>query len=180
MTDIRQNLLTQGLTDPRTVEMHKVAFGLLDRLVDVCYCQEGVLTQNMTGFAKRGTPTSQDHIPLPHRTSGDWFKAKHEMEMPGDHAAGLAMILDGALSFLALAHSGRSFADASAQSSLDFAFRVFENKIDLNDWHLREMSTVTGGNGRTFNEAKVWDKEGRMVAEMTQQCILRPPKDSKI
>ncbi len=180
MADIRQSMLMTKVTDPKMVEIHKVAFGLLDRLVDGRSCREGVLTQNLTGFAKKGTPTTQDHNSLPQKTSGDWFKAKHEMKTPAEHVAGLAMIMDGALSFLALTHSGLSFADAGAQSSLDFAFRVFENTVNLNNWHLREMSTVTGGNGRTFNEAKTWDQEGRMVAEMTQQCILRPPKVSKI
>ena len=180
MTEDRQKLLARDLAEPRMVEMHKVAFGLLDRLVDIRLCCDGVMTQNLTGFAKQGTPTTQDHIALPHKISGDWFKAKHEMSLPAEHVAGLAMITDGALSFLALTHSGLSFADAGAQSSLEFAFRVFENKIDLDQWHLREMSTVTGGSGRTFNEAKIWDEKGHLVAEMTQQCILRPPKTSKI
>ena len=132
------------------------------------------------GFAKKGTPTTQDSIPLPDRTSGDWVKAKHEMTTPAEHVAGLAMIMDGALSFLPLTHNGLSIADASAQSSLDFAFRVFQNEVNLNEWLVREVSTVTGGNGRTFNEAKIWDREEKLVAEMTQQCILRPLQTSKM
>ena len=176
----RQNMLNRGLADPKMVQMHKVVFGLADRFTERRFCPEGVLTQNMTGFAKKGTPTTQDSLPLPSRTSGDWFKTKHPLKTPAEHVSALAFVMDGALSFLALTHNGQSLADAAAQSSLDFAFRVFENRVDLNEWLVREMVTVTGGNGRTFAEAKVWNPEGKMVAEMTQQCILRPQKASKM
>lgn len=180
IADNRQDMLDRGLADPKMVQLHKVSFGLLDRYIEWRVCPDGVLTQNMTGFAKRGTPTTQDSLPLPYRTSGDWFKTKHPMKTSAEHVSALGFIMDGALSFLALTHSGQSLVDAAAQSSLDFAFRVFENGVTLNEWLLREMITVTGGNGRTFAEAKVWDRKGRMVAEMTQQCILRPQEASKM
>ena len=176
----RQNMLDRGFADHETVQMHKVVFGLADRFMERRFCPDGVITQNMTGFAKKGTPTTQDSVPLPYRTSGDWFKLKHPVRTSADNVSALAFALDAALSFLALNHSGLSLVDAAAQSSLDFAFRVFENDVNLNDWLLREMVTVTGGNGRTFAEAKVWSPEGKMVAGMTQQCILRPQKASKM
>ena len=82
--------------------------------------------------------------------------------------------MDGALSFLPLAHNAMFLDDAGACSSLEFAFRLFDTDLDLTRWHLREMKTVTGGNGRTYSESRLWDSEGNMVANMTQQSILRP------
>lgn len=55
--------------------------------------------------------------------------------------------------------------------------RIFSSDWDLNDWNLRELKTVSGGDGRTYSEARVWNKSGKLVANMTQQSILRPKKD---
>lgn len=180
LAENRQNLLDRGAADPKMMQLHSVVFALAERYTEYRYCPDGMLTQTMTGFAKKGIPTTQDSLPLPDRTSGDWFRNKHPMTTSAEHVSALAFLLDGAVSFLALAHNGQSLADAGAQSSLDFAFRVFENGVNLNEWLMREMTTATGGNGRTFAGATVWDREGRMVAEMTQQCILRPQKASKM
>jgi acyl-CoA thioesterase len=39
---------------------------------------------------------------------------------------------------------------------------------------------VAGGEGRTYSEARIWDQTGRMVANLTQQSILRPKKEGKL
>jgi len=81
-----------------------------------------------------------------------------------------------------LSHNHQFLDDSGACSSLDFALRVFTNDLDMSKWHYREMNTITGGNGRTFSEARLWDNKGserRMVALMTQQAILRPPAKPK-
>jgi acyl-CoA thioesterase len=53
--------------------------------------------------------------------------------------------------------------------------------VDLNEWHLKEMKTINGAEGRTFGEAHLWDLKGNLVASMTQQSIMRPhkPKPAK-
>ena len=74
------------------------------------------------------------------------------------------------------------FDDVAAVSSLDFAFRIFQrgnedgdgDGINVNNWHLREISTNVGGDGRTYGESWIWDEQGRAVACMSQQAILRP------
>lgn len=88
--------------------------------------------------------------------------------------AGVGFLLDGPLSFTPLAHSSMSLEAAGACSSLVFALRILVNDVDLNEWHFREIKTIVGSDGRTYSEARLWDKERRMVANMTQQCILRP------
>ena len=170
----RQDMLDRGLIDQKTMALSDVLFGLATRFFDRRPCPEGVITQNLTGLAKTGTPTTQDHLPLTSKTSGDYFRSKHILETPAQHVAALAFVIDMATSFLPLVHNGRSLTDAGAQSSLDFAFRVFANDVNLNEWQLRELSTITGGDGRTYTEAQVWDQDGKMVCNMTQQSILRP------
>ena len=82
--------------------------------------------------------------------------------------------MDAGLAFIPLVHSKKFLDDAGACSTLDFSFRVFVNDLNVNEWLFREIKTATGGSGRTFVESTVWDEKGRMVANMTQQNILRP------
>ena len=179
MDQNRQRLLERGLASKQTVQMHKVLFGLGERFFDRRPCPEGVVTQTLMGMAKKGNPTTQDHLPLPSRTSTDYFRSRHLLKTPAEHASALAFIMDMGLSFVPLVHNGQSLDEVTAQSSLDFALRIFSNEVDLNTWNLREINTVTGGDGRTYTEAHVWNSDGKMVCNMTQQCILRP-KTNKV
>ena len=170
----RRILLESAIATEEAVKMHKVLFGLSDRFLDRRTCPEGIIAQTLTGFAKKGSPTTQDHLPLPSKTSSDYFRSKHSLNVPAEHASALAFIMDMGTSLLPVVHNGQSLDEVAAQSSLDFALRIFKNDVDLNAWNLREMSTITGGNGRTYTEVQVWDSEGTMVCNMTQQSILRP------
>lgn len=170
----RESILERGLASEKGVQMHKTLFGLAERFFDQRPCPEAVTTQNLIGAVENGTPTTQDHLPLPSKTSSDYFRSRHRMENPAQHAAALAFVMDMGLSFLPLVLNDQSLADAAAQSSLDFALRIFANDVDLNAWHLREITTLAGGDGRTYSEAQVWDSDGRMLCNMTQQSILRP------
>ena len=166
----RQDSLKQGIVDEETVELHKEIFGFCERFIHRRPCPEGFITQNLTGLAKKGTPTTQDHLPLPSRSSGDYFRSKHPLKTVAEHTAALAFVMDMGM----LALTGRSMDEVRSQSSLEFALRVFTNDLNLNAWCLRELSTVAGGDGRTYNEAQVWDERGKMLCNMTQQCLLRP------
>ena len=73
-----------------------------------------------------------------------------------------------------LSHNGMFLDDAGACSTLDFSLRVMVERLDLGKWHLRELRTNAGGGARTFSECDVWDEAGRLVASMSQQCVLRP------
>lgn len=170
----RQNLLERGLATEKMVQTHRVLFGLGDRFFDRRPCPEGIITQTLTGMAKKGIPTTQDHLPITSKASSDYFRCKHPLGTPAQHTSALAFVADMGNSFLPLVHNGQSLDDVAAQSSLDFALRVFTNDVDLNAWSFREMSTITGGDGRTYTEAQVWDSRGRMLCNMTEQSILRP------
>ncbi|KNG91691.1 hypothetical protein ANOM_000192 [Aspergillus nomiae NRRL 13137] len=71
-------------------------------------------------------------------------------------------------------HIGYALTDASACATLDFSLRLFTHGIDLRQWHLTEATTSVAGNARAFSEGRVWDENGRLVASMTQQTLLRP------
>ena len=174
VNESRQGFLTRGLAEEGAVRMHRVVFGLSERLLDRRPCPEGIITQTLTGMAKKGIATTQDHLPLPSKTSGDYLRSKHLLQTQAQHITTLAFIMDMGTSFIPLTHTGRSLDEVSVQSSLDFALRVFTNDVDLNAWCLREISTVAGGDGRTYTEAQLWDTRGKMLCNMTQQCILRP------
>jgi len=175
VSENRQNLLARNFATEETVSAQKEIYGLIERFFDCRACPEGVLSQNLPSLSKTSSPTTQDHLPLPAKTSADYFRSKRPLQTPAENVSALAFMLDMSLTFLPLVHSGQSLVDdVSALLSLDFAFRVFTNDVDLNAWHLRELSTVAGGEGRTYTEAQVWDGSGRMVCNMTQQSILRP------
>jgi hypothetical protein len=38
---------------------------------------------------------------------------------------------------------------------LDFALRNLVNDVDLNEWHLREIKTIAGGDGRAYSKARL-------------------------
>ena len=170
----RRDLLNRGLASKKAVQMHKVMFGLAERFFERRPCPKGIITQTLTGMANKGIPTTQDHLPLPSKTSTDYFRSKQLLKTPGQQVSALTFVMDMGLSFIPLVHTGQSLEDVTAQASLDFALRIFTNDVDLNSWNLREISTVTGGDGRTYTEAEVWDSRGMMLCNMTQQCILRP------
>ena len=93
-----------------------------------------------------------------------------------EQLASLAFFMDGAISFAPLVFTGMFLDDAAACSSLDFALRVFSNDVRGEEWGLKEIRTYVGAGGRTFSEGRLWDEEGRCIASMTQQSILRPKK----
>ena len=179
-TENEKALLERGVITAQDVKIQRKLFGLAQRFLERRPCPEGVMTQTYAGAAKKGTPTTQDQYPIYEKTSSDYFRSKHRLETPAQHVAALAFVMDMATSFIPLVHSGSTLMEAGVQSSLDFAMRMFvnggEGGVDLNEWNLREWTTVTGGEGRTYTELRVWDLKGRMLGNMTQQSILRPKK----
>ncbi|KAH8700386.1 acyl-CoA thioesterase II [Talaromyces proteolyticus] len=170
----RQQMLAAGEITPAQDKIYEAIFGGLHTFqYEVRACPESMTTQTLVGVNKH-RPTTQDRLSLVDRSSGDWFRAIGDFKTPADHLAALTFIMDGLLSFLPLVHSRHFFDEVDACSSLDFAFRIFNPNVNLNNWHLRECITHAGGFGRTYTEGRVWDEAGTLIGSMTQQCILRP------
>ncbi|KAK2041190.1 acyl-CoA thioesterase II [Colletotrichum somersetense] len=170
-----EDLVRGGIVTERMVKLYMASFGLNERFLEIRGAPETVAPNNLLGIAKTAK-TPQDDLPLTSKTSADWLRCRHPIERLQDQFAGVAFILDGGLSFVPLTHSNKFLDDAGPCSSLDFALRFFTGDVDLGKWHMREIKTITGNNGRTYTEARFWNREGNMVAIMNQQCIMRPPK----
>ncbi|KAB8264308.1 thioesterase-like superfamily-domain-containing protein [Aspergillus pseudonomiae] len=110
----------------------------------------------------------------PSRFSAERFRVQAPLESEAEHISALAFYMDKGLAYIPANHSGYALTDASACATLDFSLRLFTHGIDLRQWHLTEATTSVAGNARAFSEGRVWDENGRLVASMTQQTLLRP------
>jgi acyl-CoA thioesterase len=88
----------------------------------------------------------------------------------------LAYTLDAGSPFAPVVFNHINVRNIGACASLDFAIRILVNDFDMSQWHLREEKSVAAGAGRTFQDCHVKDENGRIIASMTEQCILRPKK----
>ncbi|KAH7383334.1 thioesterase-like superfamily-domain-containing protein [Pyrenochaeta sp. MPI-SDFR-AT-0127] len=181
-----QKLLGEGKITQPLLDAHSKSFNLMPNIFDQRAVPSGIFAQNLLGMAKH-LPHSQDDRPLPKRTTADWFRCKQSLSSTADQITNLAFLIDGAIAFAPLSFNHLFFDDVAAVSSLDFALRIFQNGkedaveggLDLNKWHLREMSTTAASEGRSYGESWVWDEQGRAVACMSQQSILRPKAQRK-
>ena len=173
--ELRKLLVSEGKLDEKIANFDRYTFRLGESLLESRLCPEGIFGQNLRGVASHVQHT-QENVPLEQRTSGDWLRCRQPLSTQAEQLSALAFAMDGAVSFNPLSHDHMFVQDAGANSSLDFALRVFVNEVDFNAWSLRELRTITGGEGRTYSEGRLWDQSGKMVASMTQQCIMRPKK----
>jgi acyl-CoA thioesterase II len=167
-----------GLVTPERAERLRAQFALMRASLESRPCPEGVSGQNLAGLTTDKT-TSQDGWHITEKVSAEWYRVRAPLKEIREQVAALGFFMDGGLSFLPLTHMNMTIEDAAACSSLDFALRLFTPKLDLVDWHLKQRKTSAAGAGRTYSENLLWDSKGKLVASMTQQCIMRPKKGVK-
>ena len=175
-----QKLLDQGKISKQLLDTHSKAFSVVHNIYDIRPCPEGIFAHNLYGMAK-SLPTMQDSLLFTSRTTADWFRCQEPLSAAVGHVANLTFFSDTEISFAPLSFSHLWFDDCGECSSLDFALRFFRNAdaVDVNQWHLRELKTSVGSEGRTYSESWIWDEEGRAVACMSQQSILRVKDEKK-
>lgn len=171
MKEIARKLVEEGKIAQKTVDAFATSFAVMSQLFETRPCPEGIFGQNMNGVAK-GVPTTQDGLHVTKKSTAEWARCCSALP-PALQMTALAFYMDGALSFAPLSFSHMYLEDSAACSSLDFALRVFTKDVDISQWCLKEIITHAGAEGRTYSEGRLWDQEGRMVACMTQQSILR-------
>lgn len=110
----------------------------------------------------------------PSKVSAERFRARGPLESEAEQISAIAFYMDKGLAYIPANHSGYELLEAGACATLDFAFRLFTNKVNLQNWHTMEQKTSVAENARAFSEGRVWDDGGRLLASMTQQTILRP------
>ncbi|KAK5246688.1 hypothetical protein LTR20_007377 [Exophiala xenobiotica] len=165
-------LAAQGKLNEKTWRIFYSVLGYQSSFFEQRLCTEGVSGQNLSGIAKT-VQTTCDHLDLTQKTSAEWLRAQHPLCSHAEQVSALGFLMDDGLALLPLAHDHRFIDEVAVASSLEFALRVFSSSFDLNRWHIRERKTTAANAGRTYSEAKLWDEEGKIVAEMTQQCIIR-------
>ena len=171
-------LVEEKKVTEKEAQMFKSSFAVSRSLYETRPCPEGIFAQNLNGVAKRA-PTSQDALPITSKSTAEWLRCRTPLPTEADQITALAFLMDGALSFAPLAFSHLYLDDTAACSSLDFALRVFGNDVDLGKWCLKELVTHGAGVGRSFSEGRLWDGEGRLVAGITQQSIIRAFPEGK-
>ncbi|RAH47112.1 uncharacterized protein BO95DRAFT_410847 [Aspergillus brunneoviolaceus CBS 621.78] len=113
--------------------------------------------------------------------SAECFRLQTPLGSESAQLAALAFYMDRGLAYIPANHAGRSLLDASACATLDFALRMMTHRVDVGEWMVSEQQTCAAGGARALmTEAGwMWDRGGRLVANMTQQCILRPKRELK-
>ncbi|KAH6662922.1 thioesterase-like superfamily-domain-containing protein [Plectosphaerella plurivora] len=172
--EVSEALLAAGKISQKQLDIARTSFAANRRHFETRLPPDSMSGQNLHGLAK--TSTTQDHLDLTEKVSGDWVRSKDKDLNDNDQVAILSFFMDGGLAFLPLAHSNMFLNEGGACSSLDIALRLYQPKLEVRDWHFRERHSTVAGHGRTYTEARLWDEKGNMVASMTQQGILRPKK----
>lgn len=168
-------LVEKGTVSAAAQQAWAKSFGVMNRLYETRPCPEGVFAQTLTGVAK-GVDTSQSHLGITQKATAEWIRSLHPLSTKHEQLASLAFFMDGAISFAPLVFNGMFLDDSAACSSLDFSLRIFSSDVQVEEWGLKEIATYVGAEGRTFSEGRLWNEEGRCIASMTQQSILRPKK----
>lgn len=185
--EVADKRLKSGAVKERDVKGLKATFGLLNKVADCRNNKGDIFDETLTGIIGKSDTAQQKAIPdLTKRRNMDYFRSKETLEpikeeregalpmmMSALQASFAGFMLDGALSFYPLTQSGLRLTDAGACSTLDFALRFHDDEFDLQEYHLREMRTYCADRNRTFNEALLWNKDGKLIASMSQQCVLR-------
>ena len=107
-----------------------------------------------------------------------WFRAKGDIGSdPAVHRAALAFASDMGLLGVSMLPHGVGFADKGMQSaSLDHAMWIHED-IRMEDWLLYVMDSPWAGGARGFNRGKVFTREGKLVANVAQEGLVRHRTD---
>lgn len=171
-------------------DTYNAMFGIFKKVSENYLIKGDILRETLFGVVPKLNTAQQRNLPdLTQRRSADYLRAKETLKpiSPSDgalpmtarsvQASFISFMIDGAIAFYPLVESGLGFSDYGACSSLDFAFRLHDDDYDFSQLHLREMRTYCGDRQRTFNEALVWNLEGKLIASVTQQSVLRPKSD---
>jgi acyl-CoA thioesterase-2 len=109
-----------------------------------------------------------------------WFRADGVMpEDPQVHKYVLAYASDFNLITTALQPHGASFMQRNMQmASLDHAL-WFHGNLRVNDWLLYAMDSPWTGNARGLARGHIFTREGRLVASVAQEGLVRVRQDKR-
>lgn len=107
-----------------------------------------------------------------------WMRADGHVDLPqAMHRAMLALQCDQVMMEPVLRRAGLSIATPGISfASLDHSMWWYRD-VDINDWLLYVQDTPTAAHGRGLGTAKVYDRDGDLVATMAQEAMIRVPRD---
>jgi len=142
------------------------------------------MPENMRRYFERDRPIELRHCDPDHyldpaknpRLGQDvWFRATGPL--PDDralHQCVLAYASDMTIIDTSLVAHGRNFFDPRLQlASLDHAL-WFHRPFRADDWLLYAQDTPSASGARGFNRGLVFTREGRLVASVAQEGLMRP------
>jgi acyl-CoA thioesterase-2 len=104
-----------------------------------------------------------------------WMKARGEMpNLYSAHQAALAYASDYYLLTTSLLPHGNLAAQSNIQlASIDHAM-WFHRPFRFDDWLLYAIDSPSASNARGFTRGSIYDQEGRLVASVAQEGLIRP------
>ncbi len=105
-----------------------------------------------------------------------WMRADGETDVPQViHRAMLALECDQVMMEPVLRRAGLSISTPGISfASLDHSMWWYRD-VDINDWLLYVQDTPTAAHGRGLGIAKVYTRDGSLVAAMAQEAMIRVP-----
>ena len=103
-----------------------------------------------------------------------WIRARGRLpDDPAIHRAALAFASDMGLLGTSMVPHGKAFTDPDMQfASLDHALWVHDD-FRMDDWLLYMMDSPWAGGARGFNRGRIFTRDGRMVANVAQEGLVR-------
>jgi acyl-CoA thioesterase-2 len=103
-----------------------------------------------------------------------WFRSVAPLENdPAMHRAVLAYASDIMLLTTSLLPHGKSFlSDALQGASLDHALWLHDD-VQVDDWILYVTDSPWAGQGRGFNRGRMFARDGRLIASVAQEGLIR-------
>lgn len=106
-----------------------------------------------------------------------WFKVKGKYN--GDTELGksiLSYISDYNILTTALhPHADKAHFGNTQMATLDHSMWFFRD-FDLNDWFLYSIESPSTSNSRGFTRGNIFSRDGKLVASVTQEGLMRPKK----
>lgn len=132
---------------------------------------------NKTGNQGRGRNSTAGSINAEGGHQLVWMKADGNVDASQTiHRALLALGCDQIMMEPILRRAGISFTTKGISfASIDHSMWWYDN-IDMNDWILFEQDTPVAGHGRGLATAKVYSRDGKLVAAMVQEAMIRVPQ----
>ena len=105
-----------------------------------------------------------------------WMRTTEKADLPQlCHRAILATGCDQIMMEPIVRRAGLSFLTPGiSYATIDHSMWWYED-VDVTDWHLYVQDTPVADHGRGLSMAKVYSRDGRLVAAMTQEAMLRVP-----